>query len=233
VVDTMSKVDTFLVGSSRTSRGLYRVARNLVVLIVHLVTRVRIEGREHLPSSGAYVLAPVHRSYLDTPIVAALTKRRLRYMGKDSLWKYGWSGWLCSALGAFPVSRGTADREALKRCITVLESGEPLVLFPEGERKSGSEVQPLFQGASYVAVKAGVPVVPVGIGGSERLMPKGARMIRPHRVVIVVGEPIVPSAETQGAAARETVRETTALLHTTLQSLFDDAQERALTARRN
>jgi 1-acyl-sn-glycerol-3-phosphate acyltransferase len=89
-------------------------------------------------------------------------------MGKDSLWLKRWKGWLCSALGAFPVSRGTADREALRRCIVVLEAGEPLVLFPEGERKSGPVVQPLFHGAAYVAVKTGVPIVPVGSAARSR-----------------------------------------------------------------
>ena len=72
------------------------------------------------------------------------------------------------------MTRGSADREALRRCVAVLEAGEPLVLFPEGERKSGPTVQPLFDGAVYVALRAGVPIVPVGIGGSERVMPKGA-----------------------------------------------------------
>ena len=76
------------------------------------------------------------------------------------MWKKPADGWLLSSLGGFPVTRGTADREALKRCIAVLEAGEPLVLFPEGERKSGPVVQPLFDGAVYVALKAGVPIVP-------------------------------------------------------------------------
>ena len=100
-------------------------------------------------------------------------------MGKDSLWKRQPAAWILSALGGFPVSRGTADREALQRCIAVLEAGEPLVLFPEGERKSGPTVQPLFDGAAYVALKAGVPIVPVGIGGSEEVMPEGLALHPP------------------------------------------------------
>ena len=136
------------------------------------------------------MLAPIHRSYIDTPISSCLTRRRLRFMGKDTLWRNGVSGWLLSSLGGFPVTRGTADREALRRCVAVLEAGEPLVLFPEGERKSGPTVQPLFDGAVYVALRAGVPIVPVGIGGSERVMPKGARFIHPHKVHVIVGAPI-------------------------------------------
>ena len=111
-------------------------------------------------------------------------------MGKDTLWKNRPFGWFLSSLGGFPVTRGTADREALRRCVAVLEAGEPLVLFPEGERKSGPTVQPLFDGAVYVALRAGVPIVPVGIGGSERVMPKGARFLHPHKVHVIVGAPI-------------------------------------------
>ncbi len=222
----MAKVDTFLAGQGPASRMLYSVARFLVAVFTRSWTRMAIEGREHIPTSGAFVLAPVHRSNVDTPISACLTRRRLRFMGKDSLWKHRPVAWLLSSLGGFPVSRGTADREALQRCIAVLEAGEPLVLFPEGERKSGSVVQPLFDGAAYVALKAGVPIVPVGIGGSEDVMPKGAKFIHPHQVHVIVGEPIVMPTPASGRVPRALVRETTALLHPTLQALFDEAQRR-------
>ena len=132
---------------------------------------------------------------------------------------------MLSTLGGFPVTRGTADREALQRCIAVLEAGEPLVLFPEGERKSGPTVQPLFDGAAYVALKAGVPIVPVGIGGSEAVMPKGAKMIRPSKVHVVIGAPILPPTAVAGARVpRGAVRDMTVELHDDLQRLFDEAQ---------
>jgi 1-acyl-sn-glycerol-3-phosphate acyltransferase len=123
------------------------------------------------------------------------------------------------------VHRGAVDRDALRRCIDVIESGEPLVLFPEGTRQSGPLVHHLFEGAAYVAVRTGVPVVPVGIGGSERAMPKGARGLRPARIAIVVGEPIEPTAG--GRRSRRAVRELTDELHKKLQEVFDIAQVRA------
>ena len=208
------------------SRAAYYVVRAVVSTCTQLWTRMRIEGREHLPATGGYVLAPVHRSYIDTPISSCLTRRRLRFMGKDTLWKYGWSGWTLSALGGFPVSRGTADREALRRCVAVLEGGEPLVLYPEGERKSGPVVQPLFDGAVYVAVKAGVPIVPVGIGGSERVMPKGAKFIYPRKVRVIIGAPIAAPTSPGGTSRvpRSAVTSMSDELHTTLQRLFDAAQ---------
>ena len=156
------------------------VVRDLVTVICRVWCRMTIEGRHNVPKSGVFILAPTHRSILDTPITASLRRKRLRFMAADKWWKNEALGKLITALGGFPVSRGTADREALKRSIMLIDDGEPLVLFPEGERKSGPEVQPLFDGATYIAMKAGVPIIPVAIGGSERAMPKGAKFIYPR-----------------------------------------------------
>lgn len=220
----MAEVDSFMAGSSVPSRIFYSVMRTLVVGLTVLYTRTRVVGKQNIPRTGAFVLAPVHRSNIDTPLAAAVTRRRMRFMGKDSLWKVRPIGWVVSALGAFPVTRGTADREALKRCVAVLESGEPLVLFPEGTRQSGPTVQPLFDGAAYVAVKAGVPIIPVGIGGSEAVMPKHAKMIYPRKCVLVVGEPITAQMDAEGRVPRSAVKDVTARLAQELQRLFDDAQ---------
>lgn len=223
----MADVDTRLIGQSLVSKIFYTVIRAVVVGLSVAYTRTRIVGKHNIPREGAYLLAPIHRSNIDTPLAAAVTHRRLRFMGKDSIWKVKPVGWVISALGAFPVTRGTADREALKRCVAVLESGEPLVLFPEGTRQSGPEVQPLFDGAAYVAVKAGVPIIPVGIGGSERVMPKGSKMIFPRKCVLVVGEPIVAPRDETGKVPRSAVREVTDRLASDLQRLFDEAQQLA------
>jgi len=126
------------------------------------------------------------------------------------------------------VTRGSADREALARCIAVLKAGEPLVLFPEGTRQSGPIVQPLFDGAAYVAVKASVPIIPVGIGGSEGVMPKGSRMIRPKKCVVIVGQPIMAVADEQGRVPRSAVKETTEELSRQLQNLFEEAENRSI-----
>jgi 1-acyl-sn-glycerol-3-phosphate acyltransferase len=221
----MTRVATPLAGQSRVDRAAYQVARFIVVSFCRIWCRMTVEGAEHVPGSGPFLLAPVHRSILDSPISSGVTRRRMRYMGADKYWRFAPFGRLLSALGGFPVSRGTADREAIRRCIEVLEGGEPLVLFPEGERKSGSVVMPLFDGATYIAVKTGVPIVPVGIAGSERAMPKGSRFIRPYQVVAVVGAPIhIPaSAWESPKAQRAAARDLTVELHGTLQVLLDRA----------
>ena len=102
----------------------------------------------------------------------------MRYMGKDSIWKSSRSARILSVLGAFPVHRGTADREALTAVHSIIERGEPLVLFPEGTRQSGPDVQPAVRRRRLRGVAAtGVPIVPVGIGGSEAAMPKGVEVV--------------------------------------------------------
>lgn len=222
----MADVPSFLAGGGVGARAFYAVVRTILNLFCRTFWRTKVIGARNVPRTGPFILAPVHRSNIDTPLACTVTARRMRYMGKDSLWKTRPIGWILSALGGFPVSRGTADREALRRCIQVLEAGEPLVLFPEGERKSGRDVQPLFDGAMYIALKAGVPVIPVGIGGSERAMPKGKKYLRPSRCVVIVGEPLIPPVS-EGRASRSAVRDFTALLHGRLQSLFDEAQRRA------
>ena len=132
----MADVDSHLAGGSLVSRGFYSVVRNILVFLCLVVTRVRVVDRHKVPASGAFILAPIHRSNIDSPLASAVTRRRMRFMGKDSLWKVRPVGWVLSALGGFPVSRGTADREALKRCVAVLDLGEEL-----GGEAEGGEVE--------------------------------------------------------------------------------------------
>jgi 1-acyl-sn-glycerol-3-phosphate acyltransferase len=206
----------------------YGFARGLVELFCRAWFGVEVRGRSHIPAAGAYVIAPVHRSNIDTLLAGCLTHRRIRFMGKDSLWKYRWSGALFSSLGAFPVHRGTPDREALRICEQAVRAGEPVVLFPEGTRQSGPIVQPLFEGAAFVAARAGVPIVPVGIGGSEWAMPKGQRRIRRVKVVMVVGEPLPPPERSDGnRVSRRAVAELSDRLHERLQTLYDEAMAAA------
>ncbi len=221
----MTRIRTELAGTSRLDRLVYFLVRNLVTGFCRTWCRMRVDGRENIPAEGPFVLAPVHRSILDTPIASGVTRRRMRFMGADKYWK-GWFGRLLTALGGFPVSRGTADREALKRSIALLEAGQPLVLFPEGERKVGPIVQPLFDGVTFVAAKAGVPIIPVGIAGSDKAMPKGAKFIRPSRLQVIIGTPIVMPVDERGRTPRDELKATTTRLHDELQRLFDEAAAR-------
>jgi len=223
----MTKFEARLVGQSLMTRAAYVFVRDLLLVLCKVWFRVSVSGREHLPKTGAYIIAPVHRSNIDTPLSSFITRRRVRFMGKDSLWKQRQVGAFLSLLGGFPVTRGAADLEALRRCVAVLDGGEPLVIFPEGTRQSGALLHPLFEGPAYVALKRGVPIVPVGIGGSERVMRKGSKMIWPHKCHVSIGAPIAVEHGGSGRVDRERMTQITAELARQLQVVFDDARRRA------
>lgn len=210
---------------TRGTRWSYAAVRGLFVVLFKLFGRVRVIGTEHIPAEGAFVLAPVHRSNVDFALTSLVTTRPMRYMGKDNIWKSRLLGRFVSMLGAFPVHRGSADRDALKACTDIVNGGSPLVMFPEGTRQRGPVVQDLFDGTAYVAAKCGVPIVPVGIGGSEAMMPKGAKLPRFSRLVLLVGEPIPAPPRTEaGRMPRSAIGGLTQQLHGELQHLFDEAQ---------
>jgi 1-acyl-sn-glycerol-3-phosphate acyltransferase len=210
------------------TRVSYAAVRGLIWVVAKLLGRVTIIGEENIPAQGAYVLAPVHRSNVDFALTSLVTRRPMRYMGKDNIWKSKLLGRFVSMLGAFPVHRGSADRDAIKACTDIIKGGSPLVMFPEGTRQSGPVVQEMFDGTAFVAAKAGVPIIPMGIGGSEAMMPKGAKLLKPSKLVLIVGDPIAPPARTEsGRTPRSAVAAITEQLHRDIQELFDEAQERA------
>jgi 1-acyl-sn-glycerol-3-phosphate acyltransferase len=214
----------FLSGEGPLARPFYRLVAFALRTAFRAWFRLTTTGMHHVPEEGPFVLVPVHRSNLDT-VLMSVVPRRLRFMGKDSLWRVRWAASLLSALGGFPVSRGEPDRDALSRTIAFLEAGEPVVLFAEGERKAGPVVQPLYDGAVYVAARTQVPIVPVGIGGSERAMQKGRRWIAPVKVHVVIGPAIDPPARSaSGRVPRRAVQTATEDLRRVLQDLFDEAR---------
>lgn len=202
----------------------YTVIRWIVGVGSGIVYRGRIRGREKLPERGGYVLAPSHRSMMDIPFAALLTKRRLRYMGKQSLFDIPVLGALFRLLGGFPVQRDGTDRKALRESIAMLQAGEILLVYPEGTRQHGAKIEPLQPGAAYLALRAGVPVVPVGIAGTEEILRgHGSKVPRFGRVAIVVGDPLLPAPRASGLVPRAEVDALTHELHDAIQHCFDEA----------
>ncbi|MFM8868261.1 MAG: lysophospholipid acyltransferase family protein [Ilumatobacteraceae bacterium] len=222
----MAEVSSKLAGSGLAARAFYRTIKGLVLFLARVLLRVEFIGLEHVPRTGPFIVAPTHRSLLDIPVAAGVTSRRVRFMGKDSLWKVPIFGRFLSALGGFPVTRGSADLEALKRCIGVLRNGEPLVLFPEGTRHHGPVIAELFDGAAFVAAKAGVQVVPVAIAGTEVSFSLVLKRIGRLRCTGVIGRPI--GYASSGRQTREDMALLTGRLQGELQSLYDEANRRVV-----
>ena len=201
---------------------IYRLLRALVHGLNRLLFRTKVKGTERVPSEGPVIIAPVHRSGIDFFVASEVTRRKLHYMAKDNLWKRPRLGRFLQSVGAFPVHRGAADREALRRAQRVLDAGEVLVLFPEGERRAGPVVQDLHQGVAFLSARTGAPVIPVGIGGSASVMPKGSKFLRPRRIHLVVGEPIAAPTRTESdRVPRSRLHTMTEELTVTIQELYD------------
>jgi 1-acyl-sn-glycerol-3-phosphate acyltransferase len=204
---------------------LYRLERMLFVTALWAWFRPKVVGREHIPATGAAILAPVHRSFADFGFAAFCTERKLFFMTKDEMWNNKWLGKLLLTVGAFPVHRESADREALQRAEEVLRRGELLVLFPEGTRRDGREIEDLMEGATFLSARTGAPIVPIGIGGSDLAMPKGSAVPKPYTIQVVIGPPIPPPARTEGGrVSRSAVRAATAALVPQLQAVYDEAR---------
>jgi 1-acyl-sn-glycerol-3-phosphate acyltransferase len=203
----------------------YRFLRGLFRVIVGLWFRPKVTGREHVPPEGPVILAPVHRSFADFGFAAFVTERKLFFMTKDSLWKKPLLGRLLLTLGAFPVHRESADREALRHAEEVLRRGQVLVLFPEGTRQEGAQVNDLLEGAAFLAARTGASIVPVGIGNSDVAMPKGKKIPKPLPIRVVVGEALAPPERSQaGRVSRSKVHQTTAALQEQIQAAYDEAR---------
>lgn len=206
-------------------RLLYDGFRNLLVGLFRGWFSIEVVGREHIPKTGAFVLAPVHRAYIDTPLMCAVTRRRLRYMGKEEAFGNRIGNWSLRAVGGFPVSRGEADRDAIRRAEDVLRLGQPLVMFPEGTRKDGPVVEEVFDGPAFVAARVGVPIVPVGIAGSDVAMPPHAKSVKRTKVVLVIGPPLPPPPKNdRGRVPRSAVASFSSDLRAAIQDVYDAAK---------
>lgn len=203
---------------------VYSTLKGTVAIFLKIWFRPIIEGPGSIPEDGAVIIAPVHRSNLDFAFSILLTDRKVFWMAKDSLWKWGWFGRFLLAMGAFPVHRESADRSALTNAEAVLEMGQVLVMFPEGTRQAGPLIGDIFEGASFLSARTGAVVVPVGIGRSAQAMPKGKKIPRPLTIRLYLNRilPAVPKSE-KGRVARSTVHEATQELRADLQDAFERA----------
>jgi 1-acyl-sn-glycerol-3-phosphate acyltransferase len=201
------------------------VERAIFVTALWAMFRPKVTGRENIPKEGPVILAPVHRSFADFAFAAFCTDRKLFFMTKDEMWKNKWLGKLLLTVGAFPVHRESADREALQRAEAVLRKDSVLVLFPEGTRREGPVIENLMEGAAFLSARTGAPIVPIGIGGSDLAMPKGSTIPKPRTIEVVIGPAIPPPPRTGGGrVSRSAVHAATEALVPKLQAVYDEAR---------
>ncbi|MFN3730138.1 MAG: lysophospholipid acyltransferase family protein [Fimbriimonadaceae bacterium] len=182
------------------SRAWYDFVRGLVkVTFFGSIGGLKTIHGERVPKDGPLIVAPNHLSVLDPPAIACAIQRRLNFMAKEELFR-GIFGRLIASVGAFPVRRGEGDSEAIRRAMAMLESGRAVLIFPEGTRGDGESLLPLNRGVALMAKRTGAKVLPMGIVGTQRLLPKGSKKLKRGRITVVVGKPFTYEEATRDAS---------------------------------
>jgi len=162
-------------------------------VVLRVLTRVTIVGLDGLPKDGPLIVVSNHISNADPPLVVGwLTPalgRQMHILAKESLF-VGPVGWFIRMVGATPVKAGGSDIEAYRVARAVLDRGEILCVFPEGTRSQTGVLQEPKPGVAMLATRSGVPILPVGVSGSDLFLGRGQRMPRlGTRITVRVGKP--------------------------------------------
>jgi len=190
----------------------YLLMGSLSHLVLRGGFRLKTSGNENLPKEGGFVLASNHLSNLDPwPLALAVWPRVVRFMAKAEAIDSPLLGPFISAQGAFPVRRGERDSGALEMAVRILRNGDPLVMFPEGTRRKPGRPIKHHTGAVRVAMEAGVPLIPAGLAGTDRLSRFAAQTVR-------YGPP-VPLDDLVGLPPREAAQEGTERLMKAIHGL--------------
>lgn len=166
------------------------VVKTIIHLFLLLVMRLEVQGKENFPEKGPYIVAPNHISAFDTPTLLIVVPHMARAFAAEKHRHHPFYAPLLIIMRSIWVRRGAVDRRALREALEALEQGEVLGVAPEGTRARGPyALQPGKTGVAYLATRADVPIVPVGIAGTERVKENLPRLHRTH-VRVNVGEPI-------------------------------------------
>jgi 1-acyl-sn-glycerol-3-phosphate acyltransferase len=181
---------------------------------------VKVLHPERLDRSRAYVVAPNHSSFFDIPVLFSTMPRTIAFLAKRNLFRLPFMGWSMAAAGFVPVDRGEKGRTlaTIDASLRRLQGGRWLVVFPEETRTRTGELLPFKAGAALIAVRAGRPILPVGIAGTFGIQRRGGFTISPSRVAVAVGEPIDVAGKTAADRAEITKR-----LREAVSALRDEA----------
>ena len=199
---------------------LYRLVRGVLFLFCKVFFKIRIEGAQNLPLQGGVILAANHTSYLDIPCTAVALSRRVYFVARQELFRSLPLTVVMNLFQTIPITRGETDISSIKSSLEHLKKGDVICLFPEGTRSLDGRIsKPAGAGIGFLAVKSGVPVVPLCIRGTYQALPKGSHWIHPYPVRISFGEPIYPQKATREHLGKEQYHQVTALVMQSLQVL--------------
>ena len=201
----------------------YWVVKAVLWPLLRLVFRVRVTGRDQVPRRGPAVLAANHQSFCDSLFIPLVVRRRVTYLAKAEYFDQWRTAWFFRAVGQIPIHRtgGEASARALATAKEVLEAGGVIALYPEGTRSTDGHVHRGRTGVARLAMECGVPVIPVGVQGTDRIQPRGSRWLRPFRPVrITFGTPT--TFDSAGLVDAETGRTSSERLRAFTDSLMSE-----------
>ncbi|MFD1018504.1 lysophospholipid acyltransferase family protein [Thalassobacillus hwangdonensis] len=176
--------------------NLYKFGKLVCSVIFYPLYRIKVYGKENIPSNGPVIICSNHISNLDPPIVGITSSRDIYFMAKEELFRNKFLNKLLTGLHAFPVKRGMRDRNALRQGLKALDDGETLGLFPEGTRSKDGKVGKGLAGAGFFALRSEASVVPCAIIGPYKKF---------KSLKVVYGKPIDLTAMREEKASAQVV----------------------------
>ncbi|MBP8953702.1 MAG: 1-acyl-sn-glycerol-3-phosphate acyltransferase [Armatimonadetes bacterium] len=197
----------------------------LLPTLLGLTGGVWTTGRRNVPTTGPALICPNHLSYLDPPLMGPVVGRRCCFMAKRSLFQIPILGPFIRASYAYPVDRDEGGRQAIRIATRLLEAGELVVIFPEGTRSPSGEMLPGKPGPSLISSRTGAPIIPVGLWGTDIVMPRFSGGLHRCPIYVCIGKPIpAPVAPDGGHVGKAQLREHTDLLMAEIARLRERAR---------
>lgn len=155
-----------------------------------LISDLKISGQDHIPQKGPFVLVANHQSLLDPLVLIACIPRKITFLAASYIFKIPLVGHIVRAGGALPVNSNQGSIKSAKHCLSRLFKGEVIGLFPEGGVSLDGRLKPFMPGWAYLALKTGVPALPVALTGTGKVLPVGTYIPRRGRISVNIGEPV-------------------------------------------
>jgi len=170
----------------------YKISWLVYAFILKIFCNFKVTGRENLPGKGPFIIVSNHTSWAD-PVIMAIACglfKPVTYMAKKELFERPIFGRYLNALGATPIERSSGKAGPIKKALSALKKGKIVGLFPEGTRSEGGKFLKPEPGVGFIALKSRVPVMPFYIYGADKLLPRGANMLRFHKITVKIGKPV-------------------------------------------
>lgn len=208
----------------------YHPGSAIIGFVARLLWRARINGIEHLPRTGAFIVVGNHASSLDPLLMGWATGHQIgrvvHFMAKIEMRQWPLIGWLATQSGVYFVRRGEGDRAAQRFSLSALAAGLPIAMFPEGTRSRDGRLKAGKDGAAFLAIRSGAVIVPASVSGTQRIFPGRSRWPRASRVVIRIGAPFRLEHVSGGRLDRAALADGTERIMSAIESLLPEEQRR-------